>query len=170
MVYLCILHWFLCFIRCLSESTDSESPLLNLRREWAVFWQVYRSGSSFVSGIQRDIYHWSCLVEGGGTGEGKGTRGGSPVLQQCAFLFLTPITSSPWEKHYTSVLFNPFETPLCSIFLSFPLRASVFSILDRYLGFLSPCFCPDNIITQTEYARISNLVVVLFGCGNKRLH
>lgn len=70
------------------------------------------------------------------------------MLQQRAFFFLTPITSFLWEKHYTSILFNPFEISHVPIFLSFHCLISplVFYLSPRHL------VSPDNIITQMEYA------------------
>ena len=78
--------------------------------------------------------------------------------QQCAFLFLTPITSSLCEKHDTYILFNPSEIShflfffLCSVSpqcLCHP-HPRFFLFYFFYLGW-HHLVSTDNTVTQAEY-------------------
>lgn len=107
----------------------------------------YIVACSFLSRIQRDIYHCSW---------GKGGREGevSCAAAMCIsfFFFLTPITSFLCEKHGTSILFNPFEISYMLFFFHFSVTPNVF-VISTFFFYLSshPLVFPDNIITQMEY-------------------
>lgn len=125
----------------------------------------YIVACTFLSRIQRDIYHCS-WGEGGREGGGGGE---SAPLPQCAFLFfflfLTPITSrSVCGKHPTSSLFNPFQiyNMLFFFHIGVSLHTPPHSLLHRLHVFVTSTpllfypgshslVSPDNSITQTEY-------------------